>query len=73
MSVEKPTGLDSPTSSILMPSNGTNTNHNPTPLPDAQEDEAIKEQLRNMSPDEYARREKALLWKMDKKLVPWMT
>ncbi|GHJ88189.1 hypothetical protein NliqN6_4591 [Naganishia liquefaciens] len=73
MSDEKPTGLDSPMSSILVPSNGTDTNHNPTPLPDAQEDEAIKEQLRNMSPEEYARREKALLWKMDKKLVPWMT
>jgi hypothetical protein len=73
MSSEKPTGIDSPSSSILVPSNGADTNHNPTPLPDNQDVEAIKEQIRNMSPEEFARREKALLWKLDKKLVPWMT
>jgi hypothetical protein len=74
MSAEKTSNIDSsPSSSILVPSNGTTTNHNPTPLPDNQDDEAIKEQLRNMSPEEFARREKALLWKLDKKLVPWMT
>jgi hypothetical protein len=37
------------------------------------QEQAIREQLRAMSAEEYAQREKALLWKIDKRLIPWLT
>jgi hypothetical protein len=37
------------------------------------QEQAIRDQLRAMSAEEYAHRETALLWKIDKKLIPWMT
>jgi hypothetical protein len=38
-----------------------------------EEYEANVEILRNMSPQEYAAYEKKLLWRCDRKIVPWMT
>ena len=38
-----------------------------------EEYEANVEILRNMSPEEYEAYEKKLLWRCDRKIVPWMT
>ncbi|KAJ9094655.1 hypothetical protein QFC19_007868 [Naganishia cerealis] len=42
-------------------------------LPQDEEHDRLTEYLGSMSAEEYAQKEKALLWKVDLKLIPWMT
>lgn len=44
-------------------------------MPDTMPDhkQAVAEQIAAMSPEEFQAMEKQLLWKMDLKLIPWMT
>lgn len=57
--------------SILVPSNASTTDHNPSTIPDHSNDAA--EQLRRMSKEEYDEFERKLLRKIDRRMVPWLT
>ncbi|KAJ9106423.1 hypothetical protein QFC21_001569 [Naganishia friedmannii] len=64
---------DSSPASLAYSSKGASPVAIPSVPPQDEKYDAVEEQLRNMSAEEYAEREKNLLWKIDRRLVPWMT